>query len=110
VFPAGAHDVLGAVPLASIAIAYLVYEALHRPAVKEWVKAALLAVAFFFWAANQLWPNARQATLFNDLAVALFVLDLFLVIIGWPKSSPDELFAETYADPNIDHSDVGSPS
>ena len=27
----------------------------------------MLAVAFLFWAANQLWPDLRQATLFNDV-------------------------------------------
>ncbi len=34
--------------------------------------------------------------IFNDLAIALFVLDVFLVMIGWPATSPDEDFAETY--------------
>ena len=95
-FPAASHDVLGAFPLALIAVAYLVYQAAHRPPPKELLKAALLAVAFLLWAANQLWPNWRQATLANDLAIALFVLDVFLVIVGWPASSPDESFAETW--------------
>lgn len=61
----------------------------------EFVKALLLAIAFLFWAANQLWPALRQATLFNDIAIALFVLDVFLVIAGWPAASQDESFAET---------------
>ncbi len=97
-FPARAHDVLAAFPLAMIAFAYLVYQSEHRPAPMEFVKAILLAVAFLFWAANQLWPNLRQATLFNDIAIALFVLDVFLVMIGWPATSPDEAFAEIYVD------------
>jgi hypothetical protein len=42
-------------------------------------------------------PDLRQATLFNDFAIALFVLDVFLVMVGWPVTSPDESFAETYA-------------
>ncbi len=95
-FPARAHDFLAAFPLALIALAYLAYQAAHRPALMEVVKAVLLASAFLFWAANQLWPNLREATLFNDIAIALFVLDVFLVLIGWPKTSPDESFAETY--------------
>jgi hypothetical protein len=95
-FPARAHDVLGAFPLAMIAVAYLAYQAAHRPARLEVVKAVLLAVAFLFWAANQLWPDIPQSTLCNDIAIALFVLDIFLVMIGWPSSSPDESFAETY--------------
>jgi hypothetical protein len=98
-FPPRSHDVLGAFPLAMIAIAYLVYQAAHRPAPMEFVKAILLAVAFLFWAANQLWPDLRQAILLNDIAIALFVLDVFLVIVGWPASSPDEAFAESYAAP-----------
>ena len=96
VFPGRTHDVLAAISLAGIAIAYLVYQAAHRPPWREWVKAILLAVAFLFWAANQVWPNPRQATLFNDFAIALFVLDLFLVMVGWPGASPDESFGETY--------------
>jgi hypothetical protein len=27
-----------------------------------------------------------------------FVLDVFLVMIGWPTTSPDESFAETYVE------------
>ena len=97
-FPARAHDSLAAFPLAMIAFAYLVYQTAHRPARPELVKAVLLAVAFLFWAANQLWPDSRQATLFNDIAIALFILDVFLVMVGWPATSPDESFAETYSD------------
>jgi hypothetical protein len=99
-FPARAHDYLAAFPLATIALAYLVYQTAHRPPFRELVKAILLSAAFMFWAANQLWPDIRQATLFNDIAVALFVLDIFLVMIGWPATSPDESFAETYVTPD----------
>jgi hypothetical protein len=60
----------------------------------------MLAVAFLFWAANQVWPNPRQAMIFNDVAIALFVLDVFLVMIGWPASSPDESFAEAHTKPD----------
>lgn len=98
-FPAGSHDFLAAFPLAMIAFAYLVYQIAHRPARMEFVKAVMLAVAFLFWAANQLWPGLPQATLFNDVAIALFVLDVFLIMAGWPPTSPDESFGETYAEP-----------
>jgi hypothetical protein len=98
VFPPRAHDLLAAFPLGMISVAYLLYQAAHRPPPLELVKAILLAIAFLFWAANQLWPDLRQATLFNDIAIGLFVLDVFLVMIGWPSTSPDESFAETYAE------------
>jgi hypothetical protein len=97
-FPAGSHDFLAAFSLAMIAVAYLVYQAAHRPAPAEFAKAIMLAAAFIFWAANQFWPNLPQATLFNDIAIGLFVFDVFLVVIGWPAASPDESFAESHAD------------
>jgi hypothetical protein len=98
VFPARSHDFLAAFSLTAIAVAYLVYQMAHRPARAELVKAVVLAVAFLFWAANQLWPNLPQATLFNDIAIALFVLDVFCVIVGWPSTSPDGSFGETYVE------------
>jgi hypothetical protein len=88
-FPAGAHAVLGALPLGMIALAYLVFQSTRRPTPTEIVKAILLASAFVFWSANQLWPDLAAATLFNDIAIALFVLDVFLVIIGRPASLPE---------------------
>jgi len=71
-----------------IACTCLVYEAVRRPARSEVVKAVLLACAFLFWAANQLWPALRPATLFNDIAIALFVLDVFLAMTGRPVPAP----------------------
>ncbi|MGA2538446.1 MAG: hypothetical protein ABSF53_20720 [Terracidiphilus sp.] len=94
-FPARSHDILATYSLTMIAVSYLVYQVAHRPAFKELAKAVMLALAFLFWAANQLWPDLPQATLFNDIAIALFVLDVFLVLLGWPTSSPDGSFAET---------------
>jgi hypothetical protein len=96
-FPSQAHNLLGALPLALIGVAYLIYQGVHRPPVQDWIKAVLLAVAFFFWAANQMWPDSPLATLYNDIAIALFVLDVFLTMIGWPASAPDESFGETGA-------------
>jgi hypothetical protein len=96
-FGAGArsHDLMAAFSLAMIAIAYLVFQAAQKPAAREMAKAILLAAAFLFWAANQFWPNLPQARLFNDIAIGLFVLDVFLVIAGWPPESKDRFFAES---------------
>lgn len=88
VFPPRAHDLLGALPLALIAVTYLIYQFVTKPSAAELLKAVLLASAFLLWAANQFWPNSQRATLFNDLAIAFFVLDLFLIVVGWPGSSP----------------------
>jgi hypothetical protein len=80
VFPDNAHDVLAAAPLALIGIACLAHAVVRRVPLPELVKSGALAAAFFFWAANQLWPQHPQATLFNDIAVALFVVDVFLTL------------------------------
>jgi hypothetical protein len=94
-FPARAHDVLAAVPLASIAVAYLVHQGRRGAASMELARAALLALAFLFWAANQLWPDHPLATLFNDIAVAGFVLDVFLVIVQRPTTSAPAILGES---------------
>jgi hypothetical protein len=87
-FPVRAHEVLAAVPLAVVALAYLAYQGIRRVAPIEFVKAILSALAFGFWALNQLLPDDPRATLFNDIAVAAFVLDVVLVIVGWPPAGP----------------------
>jgi hypothetical protein len=94
-FPAASHTLFAASSLAMIACAYLLFQAAHRPAAMEWAKAALLAAAFLFWAANQLWPNLPQASLFNDVAIGLFVLDVFLVIASRSPASKASSFAES---------------
>ena len=86
-FPAGSHIVFSAFPLAMIALAYVVFQLAHRRTATELAKALLVAAAFLFWAANQLWPELPAAALFNDIAIGLFVLDVFLVIAGWPAGS-----------------------
>jgi hypothetical protein len=97
--PAETRDLLGALPLLFIAIAYLVYEFVRRPGKAELLKATLLAIAFLLWAGNQFWSESKWAALMNDLAIALFVLDVFFVMVGWPPSSPDEGFADIYTAP-----------
>jgi hypothetical protein len=99
-FPDTAHHVLAACPLATIAGAYVLNQGAHRPAPMECVKAIMLASAFLFWAANQFWPDRPEAILFNDIAIALFVLDVFLVMISWPQTSPVGSFVETSVDPS----------
>jgi hypothetical protein len=93
--PLLSHEFLAAFSLAMIAFAYLIFQIVNRPATAELAKAILLASAFLFWAANQFWPNSPQAGLFNDIAIGLFVLDVFLVIAGWPRALKGSSFAES---------------
>jgi hypothetical protein len=95
IYPVGSHAILAAFSLTLIALAYLVYRIARWPAPAELLKAILLTVAFLFWAANQFWADSPRATFFNDIAIALFVLDVFLVIAGWPRNSEADSFAES---------------
>jgi len=89
-FPGTVHAFLAALPLAMIAVAYLIYQGAGRRPVRERIKTAVLATAFLFWAANQLWPDLRQAIIFNDIAVGLFIVDVFLVITSRSPVAQDE--------------------
>ena len=86
-FPARAHDVLGALPLAVVALACVAHQASRPSGWRDLLKASLLAAAFLFWAGNQLWPDHPRAVLMNDAAIVLFVLDVFFVIVGWPPGA-----------------------
>lgn len=85
-FPAPSHSFLAALSLTAIAFAYLIFQFIQRAAIADLAKAILLGAAFLFWAANQFWPKLPEAALFNDIAIGLFVFDLFLVISGWPQA------------------------
>jgi hypothetical protein len=90
-FSARSHEVLAAFSLAAIACAYLLHQLARRVEPMEMAKSILLAAAFMFWAANQYWPGLPQAALLNDIAIGLFVLDVFLVIAGWPAEKGSAL-------------------
>ena len=84
-FPARAHDILGALPPALIAVTFLAHEVVRRASRPELAKGLLVAVAFLFWGANAYWPDIPATTLLNDVAVVLFVVDL---LITMRQSSP----------------------
>lgn len=79
-FPPNAHDALSALPLALIGLAAIAHRLERRPTLGELGRTLLLAAAFFCWAANQFWPTLPAATLLNDLAVALFVIDVWWTV------------------------------
>jgi hypothetical protein len=74
--------VVSALPLVAIALACLAYHATWRPEPFDLLKRVLLSAAFLFWAANQLFPEEGWAPVANDVAIALFVLDLALILSG----------------------------
>lgn len=82
-----ARRVVSALPLIAIALACLALHVTWRPPEPlDLLKRVLLSAAFLFWAANQLVPAAGWAPVANDLAIALFVLDLALIL--WSDVRP----------------------
>jgi hypothetical protein len=81
-----AHRFVSALSLLAIATGYLILQARLRPSPHELLKRALLSIAFILWSISQLAPHAQWATIADDLAIALFVLDLSLVI--WDELHP----------------------
>ncbi|MGH2364388.1 MAG: hypothetical protein ACRDHX_07015 [Chloroflexota bacterium] len=86
-FPVSAHVVLGAIPLALIALSYLIYQLHVQPSRAQLARATILVLAFLCWATNQALGDGRLSTLFNDLAISLFVCDVLLTMIGWPTDT-----------------------
>jgi hypothetical protein len=74
------HALVSALPLALVALAYMLHQPSRRPTVGQAVKAALLCAAFLLWAAAQVRPSLPVAV--NDAAIALFVTDLALIVGG----------------------------
>src|SRR5579864_4973304 len=73
------RKVVSALPLIAIALACLAFHATWTPEPLDLLKRLLLSAAFLFWAANQLFPSEGWAPVANDIAIALFVLDLALI-------------------------------
>ncbi len=79
-FPAKVHWAVAPLSLGLTAAAILLFYVAKGASRAEWVKALIVALAFLFWAANQLCADVTIATDLNDVAIALFVLDVVLVL------------------------------
>jgi hypothetical protein len=93
-FPAQAHHLLASIALVLTAGLVLAQHIVGRSVRGELAKALALTAAFLFWAANSLWPRASLAPTFNDAAIALFALDVLLVIFArHPRTPADTALA-----------------
>ncbi len=75
--PGGLHAYLSAVPLALAGIGYAALQVYVKPVRSTLLKRLLLAATFILWAADQLLPPGRMATVIGDVVIAAYVLDLF---------------------------------
>jgi hypothetical protein len=101
-YPPRSHDLLGALPLLAIAASYFAQQLVQKPSRLGWLRAKVVVAAFVAWAINQYWPEHLTATLWNDIAIALFVIDVFLSltkapgagVAPTPSDAPESIEAE----------------
>jgi hypothetical protein len=74
------HAPLSAMPLLLAGASYLALQGLLRPRPIELLKRFLLGSAFLLWGIVQLMPPSAIATDLGDLVIALYVLDLGVII------------------------------
>jgi len=71
---------LSAVPLLLAGSSYLVLQAILRPRPLELLKRMMLGAAFLLWGVVQLMPAGDLAAELGNLVIALYVIDLVLII------------------------------
>jgi hypothetical protein len=74
------HAHASAAPLVLIGAAYVCLQPAVRPHAMELVKRLLLGFAFLLWGYVQLLPPGTIATILGDIVIALYVVDLYLII------------------------------
>jgi hypothetical protein len=71
---------LSALPLLLAGSSYLVLQAILRPRPLELLKRLMLGAAFLLWGVVQLMPASGLATELGNVVIALYVVDLGLII------------------------------
>jgi hypothetical protein len=71
---------LSSLPLLLAGSSYLVLQAILRPPPLELLKRIMLGVAFLLWGVVQLMPASDLATELGNVVIALYVIDLGLII------------------------------
>jgi hypothetical protein len=76
----GLHSHLGAVALIMIGTSYVSLQIISRRPRHERVKGILLGGAFALWGIEQLLPSGRWTTAMDTAVIAIFVVDLGMII------------------------------
>jgi hypothetical protein len=74
------HVPLAGLPLLLAGFSYIVLQVILRPRPLELLKRLMLGAAFLLWGVVQLMPVSELATELGNLVVALYVIDLGLMI------------------------------
>jgi peptidoglycan/LPS O-acetylase OafA/YrhL len=85
-----AHGAVSPAPLFLIGAAFLTLQVWLRPRPGQLFKRLMVAVAFLLWGVVQVLPAGALATMLGDLVIAMFVVDLAIVIRQETQGDFDE--------------------
>ncbi len=77
-WPHWLHAPVSAAPLLLIGTAYLGFQAITQPQLRDLFKALLVSSAFILWGIDKLLPTGWLAMTLGDAVIVLYVVDL-----GW---------------------------
>jgi hypothetical protein len=75
------HQRLGALSLMLIGFSYIMLQLSARRRWNEMLKGGLLGTAFLLWGCEQLLPPSPLVTAMDSAVIAIFVVDLSLIIL-----------------------------
>ncbi len=84
------HGVASAAPLIFIGLSWLCLHPGTGVNLIQFLKRLIAAVAFVLWGIDQMLPAGRLASTVGDVVIALFVLDLALIIRGELTEDPND--------------------
>lgn len=88
---AAVHQRIAAFPLLLIGLSYICLQLSARRPLGEMVKGILLGLAFVLWGGEQLLPPMALVTVMDGTVVAIFVVDLGLIIVEHLRRKDHEL-------------------
>ena len=91
---------LSGLPLLLTGVAYMIMQAIVRPRPLELLKRLMLAFAFLLWGVVQLMPESNVATELGNLVIALYVIDLGLIM--WTELHKRVVARHAESDPDLD--------
>jgi hypothetical protein len=86
--PSLRHQQAGALALIFVGSSFICIQLSATKRLKETFKGVLLGLAFVFWGGEQFMPPGAAVTAMDSVVIAIFVLDLGLVIAGHFGSPP----------------------
>lgn len=84
------HGAASALPLILVGLSWLSLQPGVGVNLIQFLKRLIAAVAFVLWGIDQMLPPGRLASTIGDVVIALFVLDMVLIVRGELTADPND--------------------